>query len=269
MTANNIALNMQRELEYAVGFNAADADHYEVFRAMCLALRRELNDRGYETRRHRDKKQLKRVYYLSLEFLIGQSLINNAPNLGRRSGCGKALDSIGRKLDEIAVHEPDAALGNGGLGRLAACFIESMATLGIAGTGTGCGIRYDFGLFKQEIVDSQQREPLTTGTPKAHHGSSNAMVKRIRSWFTAISSTCRTPAVTTCRSGWAGNRGGVPYDMPIVGFGDKTVNALRLYAARSSESFDMQIFNSGDFIKVVEQKRRPATGRTRCTRPRR
>jgi glycogen phosphorylase len=253
MTANNIALNMQRELQYAVGVNAADADHYDVFRAMSLALRRELIDRGHETRRHRDKKQLKRVYYLSLEFLIGQSLINNALNLGSRSGCGEALDSIGRNLDEIAAHEPDAALGNGGLGRLAACFIESMATLGIA--GTGCGIRYDFGLFKQELVDGQQRERPDNWNAESspwlieRHGEAHQIPVYGHIEHMQDASGDYLPM-------WMGWKTvvGVPYDMPIVGFGGKTVNALRLYAARSSESFDMQIFNSGDFIKAVEQK---------------
>jgi starch phosphorylase len=253
MIANDIAQNMQRELQYAVGANAADADHYDVFRAMSLALRRELIDRGHKTRLHRDKKQLKRVYYLSLEFLIGQSLINNALNLGSRSGCGEALDSIGRNLDEIAAHEPDAALGNGGLGRLAACFIDSMATLGIA--GTGCGIRYDFGLFKQELVDGQQRE-----RPDNWNADSSPWLIERHAEAHQIPVYGHIEHMQDAQGDylpmWMGWKTvvGVPFDMPIVGFGGKTVNSLRLYAARSSESFDMQIFNSGDFIKAVEQK---------------
>jgi glycogen phosphorylase len=188
-----------------------------------------------------------------MEFLIGQSLINNALNLGSHSGCGAALDSLGRNLDELAAHEPDAALGNGGLGRLAACFIDSMATLGIA--GTGCGIRYDYGLFRQELVDGQQRERpdnwnadsspwLIERHAEAHQipvyghiehlqGPDGDYLPMWMGWTTVV---------------------GMPCDMPIVGHGGHTVNTLRLYAARSSESFDMQIFNSGDFIKAVEQK---------------
>jgi glycogen phosphorylase len=253
MIAKEIAQNLQRELQYAVGANVADADHYDVFRAMSLALRRELIDRGQQTRQHRDAKQLKRVYYLSLEFLIGQSLINNALNLGSHSGCGEALDGMGRKLDEIAAHEPDAALGNGGLGRLAACFIDSMATLGIA--GTGCGIRYDFGLFKQEMIDGQQRE-----RPDNWNAESSPWLIERHAEAHQIPVYGHIEHMQDAQGEylpmWLGWKTvvGVPYDMPIVGYGGETVNSLRLYAARSSESFDMQIFNSGDFIKAVEQK---------------
>ena len=253
MTASEISRDLEHELRYAVGTSPETADHYDVFRAMSLALRRTLLDRERETRLARDRQHTKRVYYLSMEFLIGQSLINNALNLGSRSGCGAALDSMGLDLDTLAAHEPDAALGNGGLGRLAACFIDSMATLGIA--GTGCGIRYDYGLFRQEMVDGQQRERpdnwnaesspwLIERHADAHQiplyghidhqqGPDGDYLPMWLGWTTVV---------------------GMPCDMPIVGHGGQTVNTLRLYAARSSESFDMQIFNAGDFVKAVEQK---------------
>lgn len=253
MLAENIAQNLQQELQYAVGASSTQADHYDVFRAMSLALRRELIDRGTATRSQRDEKQLKRVYYLSMEFLIGQSLINNALNLGSRSGCGAALDSIGRNLDEVAAHEPDAALGNGGLGRLAACFIDSMATLGIA--GTGCGIRYDYGLFKQELIDGQQRERPDNWNAESSPWliERHAEAHQIPVYGHIEHMQAPDGEYLPMWMGWK-TVVGVPYDMPIVGHGGETVNSLRLYAARSSESFDMQIFNSGDFVKAVEQK---------------
>jgi starch phosphorylase len=240
-------------LRYGIGSEPVDADPYDMFRAASLALRRELVDGMARTRAERRSTRPKKVYYLSLEFLIGQSLINNALNLGSVAGCGAALDALGHELEAVAAYEPDAALGNGGLGRLAACFIESMATLGI--DGTGCGLRYDYGLFRQEIVDGQQRERpdhwnadsspwLIERHAEQHHIPLYGHIEHA------------TDAEGEYLPMWMGWKTviGAPYDMPIVGWGGKTVNALRLYAARSSESFDMQIFNSGDFIRAVEQK---------------
>jgi starch phosphorylase len=205
------------------------------------------------TRKAQVLAENKRVYYLSMEFLVGQSLINNALNLGSASGCGAALDALGHKLEDVAAHEPDAALGNGGLGRLAACFIDSMATLGIA--GTGCGLRYDFGLFRQEIVDGQQRE-----RPDNWNADSSPWLMERHAEAHQIPLYGHVEHVQAPDGEylpmWMGWRSviGVPYDMPVVGWGGETVNVLRLYSAKSSESFDMQIFNSGDFVRAVEQK---------------
>jgi glycogen phosphorylase len=251
--SKKISQNIADALRYSVGVTPENADNHDVLRAVSLALRRELLDRSEQTKAHNKAAVPKKVYYLSMEFLIGQSLINNALNLGLKAGCGAALDGMGYDLNTIAAIEPDAALGNGGLGRLAACFLDSMATLGIA--GTGCGIRYDFGLFKQEIVEEQQRERpdhwkadsspwLVERAAGAHqiplyghvdhdHDAKGGYLPMWMGWKTII---------------------GVPYEMPIVGYGGKTVNQLRLYSAGSSESFDMQIFNTGDYVRAVEQK---------------
>jgi len=248
-----LAFEVKTQLRYGIGSTDGKADAYDVFRATSLALRKRLIDGMQTTRDRQREKGHKRVYYLSMEFLIGQSLINNAMNLGSDAGCGAALDAMGHDLADVAAHEPDAALGNGGLGRLAACFIDSMATLGIA--GTGCGIRYDYGLFKQEILDGQQRErpdnwnaessPWLIERPgEAHHVPIYGHIEHM------------TDANGEYLPMWLGWKSvvGVPFDMPVAGYGGQTVNTLRLYAARNSESFDMQIFNSGDFIKAVEQK---------------
>jgi starch phosphorylase len=247
-------LDVASELRYSVGAQASDhPDPYEMFRATSLALRRVLIDRAERTQRRHRTSGAKRVYYLSMEFLIGQSLRNNAMNLGMAAACDAALDGTGYRFEDVAGGEPDAALGNGGLGRLAACFVDSMATLGVA--GTGCGLRYDFGLFKQEIIQGEQRE--NPDNWKAD--SSPWLIER-------GTETHQIPlfghiehmqdADGAYLPMWLGWKSviGVPYDMPIVGHQGKTVNYLRLYAARSSESFDMQIFNSGDFVKAVEQK---------------
>ena len=245
--------SVREELRYGIGTDAAAADPYDVFRAISLSLRRRLLDNLEATRSAQVQDQQKRVYYLSMEFLVGQSLINNALNLGSASGCGAALDALGHKLEAVAAHEPDAALGNGGLGRLAACFIDSMATLGIA--GTGCGLRYDFGLFRQEIVDGQQRE-----RPDNWNADSSPWLLERRAESHQIPLYGHVEHVQAPNGEylpmWMGWRSviGVPYDMPVVGWGGQTVNVLRLYSAKSSESFDMQIFNSGDFVKAVEQK---------------
>ncbi|MEN9627046.1 MAG: hypothetical protein RJA10_272 [Pseudomonadota bacterium] len=252
-TPDALTQEVRTQLRYGIGSTDGKADAYDVFRATSLALRKRLID-GMQTTRDRQRAEgKKRVFYLSMEFLIGQSLINNAMNLGSDAGCGAALDAMGHDLSDVAAHEPDAALGNGGLGRLAACFIDSMATLGIA--GTGCGIRYDYGLFKQEILDGQQRERpdnwnadsspwLIERLAEAHH---------VPVYGHIVHMTDATGEYLPMWLGWKSVIG-VPYDMPVAGFGGQTVNTLRLYAARTSESFDMQIFNSGDFVKAVEQK---------------
>jgi starch phosphorylase len=251
--SENISKSIVDALRYSVGVTPEKADNNDVLRAVSLVLRRQLIDSAEQTKSRNKTAVPKKVYYLSMEFLIGQSLINNALNLGQQAGCGAALDGLGYDLNTIAAVEPDAALGNGGLGRLAACFLDSMATLGIA--GTGCGIRYDFGLFKQEIVDEQQRERpdhwkadtspwLLERSAGAHHIPLYGHIEHAED------------AKGNYLPMWMGWKSiiGVPYEMPIVGYGGKTVNQLRLYSAGSSESFDMQIFNTGDYVRAVEQK---------------
>ena len=212
-----------------------------------------LVDRMLATEERYRQAQAKRLYYLSIEFLMGRSLSNNLYNLGLFTLCQEALRTLGVDLTMVEESERDAALGNGGLGRLAACFLDSLATLDMP--GYGYGIHYEYGLFQQEINNGYQQEKpdnwLASGTP----------------WeIERIDEACLIPVYGRIehaldRDGqynpmWMDWKIliGVPHDLPIVGYGGQTVNYLRLYSARASSEFDMQIFNAGDYLKAVEQK---------------
>ena len=244
---------VRRHVQYSLGKAWHDLSTKDLFTAVALSVRDQLVERMLETDERYRQKDPKRLYYLSIEFLIGQSLGNNLHNLGMRELYRQALKNLGVNLEEVEQSEEDAALGNGGLGRLAACFLDSLATLGMP--GYGYGINYEFGLFKQEIDNGYQREKpdnwLAESTP----------------WEIARpDEACLVPVYGRIEHG-VDRRGGynpmwmdwkvligIPYDMLIAGFGGRTVNRLRLYAARSSRDFDMQIFNDGDYFKAVEQK---------------
>lgn len=245
--------SIRRQVRYALGKEWRNLSGYDLFTAVALAVRELLIDRMLETEAHYQQANAKRLYYLSIEFLMGRSLGNNLDNLGLFELCEQALREMGVNLADVEEHERDAALGNGGLGRLAACFLDSLATLGMP--GYGYGIHYEYGLFKQEIRNGYQQEKpdnwLVYGTP----------------WeIERVDEACLIPVYG--RIEHTQDRGGdynpmwmdwhilvgVPHDLPIVGYGGHTVNYLRLYSARSSADFDMQIFNTGDYIKAVEQK---------------
>src|SRR5262249_18657426 len=242
-----------RHARYSLGKAAPDISARDLFQAVALAVRDRLVDGMLETEHRYEQLDSKRLYYLSIEFLIGRSLRNNLTNLGILDLCREALRSYGPDLDAIEDAEPDAALGNGGLGRLAACFLDSLATLDMP--GYGYGINYEYGLFKQEIYNGHQREKpdhwLASGTP----------------WeFVRPEEACLVPLYGRIEHAedlqgqynpmWLDWQVviGVPHDMPIVGYSGHTINVLRLYSARSSDEFDMQIFNNGDYLNAVQQK---------------
>ena len=206
-----------------------------------------------ETEERYRQRDPKRLYYLSIEFLIGQSLGNNLLNLGIRESCREALSNLGADLDEVEETEPDPALGNGGLGRLAACFLDSLATFGMP--GYGYGINYEYGLFKQEIDNGYQREKpdnwLAQNTPWQIARPDEACMVPI--YGRIEHSVDRHGNYNPMWMDWK-VLVGVPYDLLISGYGGRTVHFLRLYSARSSRDFDMQIFNDGDYFKAVEQK---------------
>lgn len=245
--------SIRRHTRYSLGKPWNDLSVRELFNAVALSVRDRLVDRMLETEERHRKEGPKRINYLSIEFLIGQSLGNHLYNLGIRELCRQALSNFGADLEAVEESEPDAALGNGGLGRLAACFLDSFATLGIP--ACGYGINYEYGLFKQEIDDGYQIEKadnwLAQGTP----------------WeIPRPDEACLVPVYGRIEHGVDRKGGynpmwmdwrvliGIPHDMLISGYGGQTVSLLRLYAARSSRDFDMQIFNDGDYLKAVEQK---------------
>ena len=242
-----------QHLKYSLAKQAPDLSRHDLFQASALAVRDRVVAQMLETENRYSQSDAKRLYYLSMEFLMGRSLGNNLGNLGIEDQFQEALANLGVDFEEVLENEPDAALGNGGLGRLAACFLDSLATLSLP--GYGYGINYDYGLFRQEIQNGFQKERpdnwLASGTP----------------WqIVRPDETCIVPVYGRVESSQDrhGNYNpmwldwtvviGIPHDLPIVGYGGNTVNYLRLYTARSSQDFDMQIFNDGDYLKAVEQK---------------
>ena len=245
--------SIERHARYSLGKHWRNLSPRGQFDAVALAVRDLMVDRMLETEEQYVRGDTKRLYYLSIEFLMGQSLGNSLLNLGIRNSCQEALRNLGVGLEEVEESEPDAALGNGGLGRLAACFLDSLATLGMA--GFGYGINYEYGLFKQEIDNGYQREKpdnwLAEGTPWEIARPDEACL--IPLYGRIEHSVDRKGAYNPMWMDWKVLIG-VPYDIPVVGYGGKTVNFLRLYSARSSHDFDMKIFNDGDYLKAVEQK---------------
>jgi starch phosphorylase len=240
-------------LRYQRGLLWNEATPRERLEALSVSVRRLALDAMRESERRYVEQDAKRVYYLSMEFLMGRTLGNSLTNLGLYDEARNILTELGEDLDELASLEPDAALGNGGLGRLAACFLDSMATLDYP--GFGYGINYEFGLFKQTFVNGYQHEKpdhwLGAGSPWLIERIDEAVVVPVYG---------HVAHVTDSKGGytpkWVDYRVlvGVPHDMPIVGYGGNTVNVLRLFSARSSDEFDVGIFNTGDYIRAVQDK---------------
>lgn len=240
-----------RHAKYTLAKRWEDLTKRDVFLAASLAVRDSLIDGMLDTEENYQQVDAKCLYYLSMEFLVGRSLGNNLINLGVFDACAAALEELGVDLEEVRASESDAALGNGGLGRLAACFLDSLATLGMP--GFGYGINYQYGLFKQEIDNGYQKE-------KPDHWRAHGTPWLIE----RPDEVCIIPVYGTVENGAKQNGEpsplwtdwkvmiGVPSDMPVVGYKERAINFLRLYTAASSEEFDIQIFNQGDYIKAVE-----------------
>lgn len=227
-----------------------DATPRERFEALARSLRDLLSQRWLKTRDTYDRENPKQVYYLSMEFLIGRSMSNNVLNLLVEPLVREEMQKQGLDLAQLDEAEPDAGLGNGGLGRLAACFIDSMATLQIP--AIGYGLRYEYGIFRQEIEDGRQveRPDNWLRRPDPWEIDRPAEVVEIRVNCT-VQVHGETPTLiadhpTVLR--------GVPYDRPVVGYGGKTVNTLRLWGAESPDVFDFGEFSSGDFFGAVHNK---------------
>jgi starch phosphorylase len=224
-------------------------DH-EKFLATAYAVRDRLIDRWIKTQQTYYDKDVKRVYYLSLEFLIGRSLGNAVLNLDVEGAVSEALEMLGMNLEELREQEVDAGLGNGGLGRLAACFLDSMATMELA--ATGMGIRYEYGMFNQRIRNGAQEEHpdnwlrLPNPWEIARPGNSLRVpfYGQVHSWHDEKG---------VQRHRWASDDVviALPYDTPVPGFRNNTVNNLRLWSAKSADDFGLSYFNSGDYMSAV------------------
>ena len=240
-------------LRFAKGRVWQDASQRERLHALSTAVRRPALDAMRESERRYREQDAKRLYYLSMEFLMGRALGNNLTNLGIYDEAGTVLTELGADLEELQALEHDAALGNGGLGRLAACFLDSMASLDLP--GFGYGINYEFGLFRQSFTNGYQHE-------KPDHwldgGGSPWLIARDDD---AVSIPVYGSVAHLSENGVYAPRWvdakiilGVPHDMPIIGYGGRTVNVLRLFSARASDQFDIGIFNTGDYIRAVHEK---------------
>ncbi|HJQ23698.1 MAG TPA: glycogen/starch/alpha-glucan phosphorylase [Blastocatellia bacterium] len=238
--------------KYTLAKRWNDLTRRDVFLATAMAVRDCLIDGILETEERYQQADAKCLYYLSMEFLVGRSLGNNLLNLGLLDVCRRALLDLGVDLEEVRETEPDAALGNGGLGRLAACFMDSLATLGMP--GFGYGINYEYGLFKQGIENGYQKEQpdhwRAHGSPWLVERPDEACIIPVYGRIEHVPNGVDNKYHPAWKD-WKVMIG-VPADMPIVGYGGRTINYLRLYSAVSEEEFDMQIFNQGDYIKAVE-----------------
>lgn len=253
LTAEAIQRSFLDHIEFTLAKDRFTLTNLDRYLALAYALRDRLIERWLRTQDTYYRADTKRVYYLSMEFLMGRTLGNAIINLNLKEECQRALLDLGYKLEEIQETEPDAGLGNGGLGRLAACFLDSMATLALP--GYGYGIRYEYGIFNQEIKDGEQVEQpdnwLRYGNPweiarpevlyPVHYYGEviqfpNGKGKIVHKWV-------KTEEVLA-----------MAYDTPIPGYGVQNVNTLRLWSSKASREFDFHHFNEGDYISAVRSK---------------
>lgn len=230
-----------------------EASQQEIFQAVSYTVKDEIIDKWLATQQAYDKEDPKIVYYMSMEFLMGRALGNNLINLKSYKEVKEALAEIGLNLDVIEDQEPDPALGNGGLGRLAACFMESLATLGYA--AYGCGIRYRYGMFKQKIQDGFQVEVpdnwLKYGYPFELRRPEYTYEVKFGGY---VRTECDYEGKTRFIQEGYQSVIAIPYDMPIVGYGNNVVNTLMIWDAEAKECFELDSFDKGDYKKAVEQQ---------------
>ncbi len=253
--SNDLGAAILGKLIYAIGKDAAVASDYDWLAATILAVRDRVIDKWMASKRDAHHSERKRICYLSLEFLIGRLLRDAMSNLGLADAVRTALDGLGVDLDAICDLEPDAALGNGGLGRLAACFMESMATVGIP--AYGYGIRYDHGLFRQKIMEGWQIELPEDWLV---HGNHWEFERREHSYEVGFGGSVETMVGGdgATRQVWSPGEVvlAVAYDTPIVGWRGTRVNTLRLWSARSTDPIRLDTFNSGDHVGALNERTR-------------
>ena len=229
-----------------------EATEQQIFQAVGYAVKDAIMDAWIATQKEYEKADPKIVYYMSMEFLMGRALGNNLINLTFYDEVKEALEEIGLDLNTIEDQEPDAALGNGGLGRLAACFLDSLATLGYA--AYGCGIRYRYGMFKQQIVDGYQVEVpdmwLKNGNPFELRRPEYAKTVKFGGYVRVENRNGRNMFI---QEGYQSVLA-VPVDLPIVGYGNNVINTLRIWDAEAINSFELDRFDKGEYEKAVEQE---------------
>ncbi len=244
---------IENHLKCTLARDARTATRQDWYLATAHAVRDRIMERYISTMRTQADANTRRVYYLSLEYLMGRMLHNNLYNAGLFEVARKALAELGHDMPEVDGEEPDMGLGNGGLGRLAACFLDSLATLDLP--AVGYGIFYEFGLFRQRFVNGHQTEfPdswLQVPSPWFVVRPEYAIEVKL---YGHVEHTVDDRGDFTVR--WVGTRTvlGIPHDLPICGYGARTVNFLRLWESRASEEFDLTIFNEGGYVEAVREK---------------
>ncbi len=248
----SLSWGFAEHLKYSQGVDRYSSIPHDRFMALAHTVRDRIMHQWMKTKQLHHEKNAKRVYYLSLEFLMGRAMGNNVINMGLEKEVKAAMEEMGYTYEELAEQEVDAGLGNGGLGRLAACFLDSMATMQLP--AYGYGLRYDYGIFRQEIENGHQVEqpddwlrwenPWEVERPSLSvevqfGGRIETTTERRRKVYRWVETE---PVI------------GIPFDMPIVGYGGTTVNTLRLWSAKAAEEFDFKDFNAGDYIEAVSQK---------------
>ena len=249
----NFIASVKENVKNLYRMTLEEASQQEIFQAVSYTVKDVIIDNWLNTQQSFDKEDPKIVYYMSMEFLMGRALGNNLINLKAYGEVRKALEELGLNLDQIEDEEPDPALGNGGLGRLAACFMESLATLGYG--AYGCGIRYRYGMFKQQIKDGFQVEVpdnwLKNGYPFELRRPEYAYEVKFGGYV-------RAEAMPDGNTRFVQENYqsvlAVPYDMPIVGYGNGMVNTLMIWDAEPKECFQLDSFDKGDYHKAVEQE---------------
>ena len=234
---------------YSVARDRYNANDLDSFHALAYAVRDRLMDRWFATQDAYYQRDVKRVYYLSLEFLLGRLLISNMINLGADGNYAEAVRRMALSLEAIAERESDAGLGNGGLGRLAACFLDAASTLALP--FYGYGIRYEYGIFRQKIVDGQQTE---AADPWLRYGNPWEVARP--DILMPVKFYGRTEYYDGGRFRWVDTQDvyAMAYDFAVPGYCNDTVNSLRLWAAKSSREFDLGQFNLGHYVAAVEDK---------------
>ena len=257
----NDVLSVQRDVlrhvEHSLGRTRYRFDDFEAYQATSLSVRDRLIEWWNDTNLHYKTADPKRVYYLSMEFLMGRSLLNALHNLNLVGPFGTALGQLGYTLEALADKERDAALGNGGLGRLAACFLDSMTTLNLP--AWGYGLRYQYGMFRQSLADGFQRESPDLWLNFGHPWE----VERLATFYTVKYYGHVSGGQEQGRHSFVWHAGeeviALAYDTPIPGWQTRNVNNLRLWSARPAREFDLESFNTGDYVAAILQKQRAET----------
>ena len=251
--ATGMRKSIEDHLKFTLARDSKTATHQDWYLATAHAIRDRIMERYITTMQSHAESNTRRVYYLSLEYLMGRMLHNNLYNSGLYEQTKQALADLGLEMPEIDGEEPDMGLGNGGLGRLAACFLDSLATLDLP--AVGYGIFYEFGLFQQQFVDGRQTEfPdswLQAPSPWFVMRPEYAIKVKL---YGRVENTVNDRGDFSVN--WVGAQTvlGIPHDLPICGYGANTVNFLRLWESRASKEFDLNVFNQGGYVEAVREK---------------